>query len=432
MVAPGLARFAAASARDALAAKQRRRAAALVAHCRANVALYRDHWREIDPRETRLAAFPPIAKDDYRARPAEAAWTDGANAKRLVLRTTSGSSGQPFAIRRTAFEDHRMQLFRMRAEAEAGVRRGDRILRFAQLSAGGGFRRSWPGRLRNALGLWRDEIVDGLADGAALVDAIDRFRPDVLRAYPSTLVAIAHELARCGRRGTSVRLAIAGGEGLTPAARNAIAASTGARVFAVYGMSEFNLLASECPAGHGFHVCDDNVVLEVLDAEGRETGPGGTGEVVATALHAWTMPFVRYRTGDLATRGPERCACGAPWSTLSAIHGRVVDLLRLPDGREVHPYRITGGIADDDKAWIVQHQLVQERVDRVVLSIVTRGAPSPDALARLRAIGKRELGPAVAFDVNVVDAFSCPPGTKFPPYVSRIANAARPRNDAAA
>lgn len=407
--------------RDALATFQRRKLASLIAHCRANVGLYREHWRDADPGATTLAALPTIGKDDFRARPAEASLADGTNAERLVVRTTSGSSGQPFAIRRTALEDHLMQLFRMRAEADAGVRRGDRILRFAQLPAGG-YRPTGAGRLRNALGLWRDEVVDGLADGSALVEAVDRRRPDVLRAYPSTLVALAHELARRGRRGTSARLAIAGGETLTAAARREIGESTGARVFAVYGMSEFNLLASECPAGHGFHVCDDNVTVEVLDAAGREVGPGGTGEVVATALNARTMPFVRYRTGDLATRGPERCPCGAPWSTLAAIRGRIVDLLRLPDGREIHPYRFTGSIADDDKAWIVQHQLVQERVDRVVLSIAVRGAPSPVLLARLRGIGARELGPGVTFDVNVVEGFACAPGTKFPPYVSRLPN----------
>lgn len=403
--------------REALAAYQRRKVAALVAHCRANVALYRDHWRDVDPRATTLGPLPTIGKVDFRARPPEASLADGARASRLVVRTTSGSSGEPFAIRRTSLEDHRMQLFRMRAEAEAGVRRGDRILRFAQLPVGG-HRPTWPGRLRRALRLWLDEVVDGLADGAALVDEIDRRRPDVLRAYPSTLLAIAHALEARGRRGTSARIAITGGESLAPTARRVIADAIGAEIFAVYGMSEFNLLASQCPFGEGFHVCDDNVVLEVLGEDGREVGPGGTGEVVATALHAWTMPFVRYRTGDLATRGPERCACGAPWSTLAAIRGRAVDLLRLPGGREVHPYLITGGIADDDAAWIVQHRLVQESEDRVVLSIATRRPPRPGELDRLRAIGAREVGPEATFEVAIVDGFASVPGQKFAPYIA--------------
>lgn len=408
---------------------QQRRAAALVAHCNANVALYREHWRGVDPRDAPFEALPPISKDDFRARPPSDALAAGTDAARLVLRTTSGSSGQPFAIRRTSTEDHLMQFYRMRAESIGGVRRADRILKFAQLPAGG-VRQTLPGRFRRALRLYRDETIDGLVAGSRLLDELDRRRPDVVRAYPSTLLAIAHELARRGRRGTGVRIVVAGGEELGPGARRTIGEALGARVFGIYGMSEFNLLAWECPAGEGFHVCDDNVLVEVLDSNGRAVVQGDAGEVVATALNAWTMPFVRYRTGDLATRGPAPCRCGAPWSTLSALQGRVGELLRRPDGSLVHPYRITGAIADDDADWIVQHQLVQESLDRVVLSVATRRAPTPAEWERLRATGAAALGPAMRFELETVERFTQPPGEKFAPYLSRLEGVARPASPA--
>jgi phenylacetate-CoA ligase len=415
---------------EALAAFQRRRLAALVAHCRANVALYREHWRDVDPRATTFDALPAIGKDDFRAREPRASLADGTNADRLITRTTSGSSGQPFAIRRTSVEDHLMQWLRLRAETEFGVRRGDRIVQFGQLPAGG-YRRTWPGRLRQALRLHRDEHLDGLADAPALLDALDDRRPDVVRAYPSTLVAIAGEIARRGRRGTSARTVVAGGEVLSPAARRTIGEAFGATIVDCYGMSEFNLLAWECPAGGGFHVRDDNVVVEILGPDGKAVAVGETGEVVATSLHAWAMPFVRYRTGDLAMRGSGSCPCGAPWSTLSAIQGRAAECLLLPGGRSVHPYRITGAIADDDADWIAQHQLVQHGEDRVVLSIATRRSPRPGELERLRSIGAREVGPGTTFEVNVVDGFALAPGAKFAPYVSSVARDAPSRSGAA-
>lgn len=405
---------------EALAAFRRRRLAALVAHCRANVSLYREHWRDVDPRATTLDALPTIGKDDFRARGPAASLADGTNADRLVTRTTSGSSGEPFAIRRTSVEDHLMQWLRLRAETEVGVRRGDRIVQFGQLPEGG-YRRTWPGRLRQALRLYRDEHLDGLADAPALLDSLDHRRPDVVRAYPSTLVAIAGEIGRRGRRNESVRIVIAGGEVLDAAARRGIGDAFDAAIVDCYGMSEFNLLAWECPSGGGFHVRDDNVVVEILGSDGEPVAVGETGEVVATSLHAWTMPFVRYRTGDLATRGPDTCRCGAPWSTLSAIRGRSAECLRLRGGRSVHPYRITGAIADDDADWIAQHQLVQHGEDRVVLSIATRRPPRPGELERLRSIGAREVGPDATFEVNVVDRFARVPGVKFAPYVSHAA-----------
>ncbi len=410
--------------RRAALAFQRRALAALVAHCRRNVALYREHWRDADPTEARLDALPTIGKDDFRSRPLAAALADGVDPRSLVVHTTSGSSGQPFAVRRTRVEDHLMQLFRVRAEAGAGVRRTDRALQFGQVPAGG-FRRSWPGRVAHALRWYRHTRLDGLADAAKLADELLRVRPDVLLAYPSTLAALAAELARRNGRYDGTKFVFSGGEVLGASTRRMIADVLGGRIVDCYGAHEFNLIASECPAGRGFHVCDDNVIVEVLGEDGRPVAVGATGEVVATALHAYAMPFVRYRTGDLAELGPAPCSCGAPWSTLRAIRGRAVDLIRRPDGSSVHPYAITGTLADDDADWVAQHQLVQRSVDRVVLSMAVRRPPRPDELERVRRNGAAALGPGVAFDVTIVGGFAHPAGAKFPPYVSLVERDAR-------
>ena len=207
----------------------------------------------------------------------------------------------------------------------------------------GGFAPSWTGRLRNALGFFRDERLDGLADASTMVAEIAHRRPDVVHAYPSILSAIADEIVRAGTRDLGLRMVTCGGETLDPPGRRKLEDAFRVPIADLYGAHEFNLVAWQCPAGHGFHVCDDNVVVEILGEDGAPVPVGATGEVVVTGLHGYTMPFVRYRLGDLAVRGPDTCPCGAPWSTLSAIQGRTGDILRLPGGRRVHPYLVTGG-----------------------------------------------------------------------------------------
>jgi len=71
---------------------------------------------------------------------------------------------------------------------------------------------------------------------------------------------------------------------------------------------------------------------EVVGPDGRPVGVAPTGGGVVTVLHSFAMPFIRYSIGDLAVRGLDRCPCGAPWSTLTAIHGRTVDMFRLTEG----------------------------------------------------------------------------------------------------
>ena len=72
---------------------------------------------------------------------------------------------------------------------------------------------------------------------------------------------------------------------------------------------------------------------EILDETGRPTDD--VGEVVGTELHNRTIPFVRYRQGDLARISDERCPCGRRTRLLVDLVGRRNDGFVLPDGREL-------------------------------------------------------------------------------------------------
>ena len=416
------------ASRASLAERQARKLRALIAHCRRSVALYREHWRDVplDAAQAALpgaiVALPTIGKDDFRRRPLEDALAAGADSRRLLRHSTSGSSGQPFTVCRSAREEHLLNLFRIRAQRRAGLRVSDRLARFSQLAQES--KRGWPGRVREALGIHRSIVLDGLAPAGAMVEALLGFRPTVVCGYPSTLQQIATALSARDRQRVRPRLLFCGGELLTASARRAIEAAFGAPLVEFYGAHEFNLLASQCPAGHGYHVCDDSVLVEIVDERGRPVPVGTRGEVVATALHSYTMPFVRYRTGDLAIRGGDACACGARCSTLRAIEGRSADYLRLPGGRRMHPYAITAQLADREGAWVTQHQLVQMAATEVVLQLRTARPATLADVDRVRAAGAAILGPDVRFDVVVVEHIATGPSGKFRPYVTLPADTA--------
>jgi phenylacetate-CoA ligase len=410
---------------EALRQFQTRKLRVLLAHCRARVAVYREHWSRSDlapsavatPRD--IEALPTIGKDDLRSRPVEETLAEGVDLRRLVRHTTSGSSGKPFTIYRLPREEHLLNLFRWRASTEAGVRAFDRIARFSQLPLDE-VRRGWPGRIRQALGIRREQQWDGLAPAHAMLENLRRYRPDVVSGYPSTLRHVAASAPTSALRRTRPHLVLSGGEVLDEASRRTIEQAFGAPLVDFYGAHEFNLLASQCPEGDAYHICDDNVIVEILGDDGRAVEPGEVGEVVATALHSYTQPFVRYRTGDLAVRGPEVCPCGQPFSTLRAIQGRAADYLRLPGGRCVHPYAITGHLAEREAGWVAQHQIVQTEVGRIQLKIQTRRSPRSEDLERLRRWVGGILGADVQFDLSIVDSFPPHPSGKFRPYVSLL------------
>ena len=403
---------------------QLRKLRLLLAHCRAHVAAYREHWRssKLEPADVvttqDIQALPTIAKNDLRGRPVAETLVDGADLQRLVRHTTSGSSGQPFNIYRMPREEHLLNLFRLRAWAEAGLRPFDRVARFSQLPLDKE-PRPWPGRIRQAIGIHRERQFDALASAHELVEKLIRHRPDVIRGYPSTLRHVAASI-NGERRRIRPRLIFCGGEVLDAAARCTIEDAFSAPLVDFYGAHEFNLLAWQCPNGSAYHVCDDNVLIEIVGEDGRSVQTGEVGEVVATALHSYTMPFVRYRTGDLAIRGPGACGCGQPFSALRAIQGRGVDYLRLPEGHRVHPYAITVHLAEREAAWVAQHQIVQTADGRIRLDILPSGRPRSEDIDRVRATVRGILGSDTHFELALVERFPPHPSGKFQPYVSLV------------
>jgi phenylacetate-CoA ligase len=214
------------------------------------------------------------------------------------------------------------------------------------------------------------------------------------------------------------RLVFTGGENLTPQMRRQISQGLGATVFDSYASHEHNLLASECPCGGRYHVAEWNVILEVL-RDGRPVGPGEEGEVVATALHSYAMPFIRYRLNDLVTRGETPCCCGAPVSTLSRILGRTVEQFVLPDGKLIHPYVLVLPLLAE-APWLRRYQIVQDRADRVLVKIIPSPYPGAEAVAAVA----RRLAAAVegqlAVEIELVEEIPSEPSGKYRPYYSVV------------
>ncbi|MDP6439463.1 MAG: hypothetical protein QGH74_07510, partial [Candidatus Brocadiia bacterium] len=200
-------------------------------------------------------------------------------------------------------------------------------------------------RILNSFGLFRHVFVDCCPQPEEILRVLRRYRPDALGGYPGALSRIAEATTERDRREISPGILAAGGEVLTGAMREQIRRGFQAPVYNLYGSNELPLIAWECKETGELHTCDDGVIVEVLK-NGRPAGPGEQGELVGTNLHSFAMPFIRYRQGDVVTRGAGRCACGQPFSTMRAIEGRTIDYFTLPDGRLMHPYQAVYAVLD--------------------------------------------------------------------------------------
>ena len=93
----------------------------------------------------------------------------------------------------------------------------------------------------------------------------------------------------------------------TPFGTQLVAEVFGARTLPLYSSKEAHRIAHRCPACGKWHVNDEQVLVEILDADNAPVAAGQSGRVVVTPLWGYAQPLVRYEQGDFATRGESAC-----------------------------------------------------------------------------------------------------------------------------
>ncbi|MGH8599632.1 MAG: phenylacetate--CoA ligase family protein [Burkholderiales bacterium] len=160
--------------------------------------------------------------------------------------------------------------------------------------------------------------------------------PDYLMTHPTDLRALATESLAQRAPLPALRQAITFGEALPPELRTLVRDAWGVELKDVYSAEEAGYIALQCPASSHYHVQSENLLVEVLNDDGRPCAPGEIGRVVITTLHNFTMPLIRYVLGDYAEVGGA-CACGRGLPLLTRIMGRSRNMVRLPDGSRHWP-----------------------------------------------------------------------------------------------
>lgn len=176
-------------------------------------------------------------------------------------------------------------------------------------------------------------------------DTIMRFKPDTVMCVPSFILRLIDFAENNGInfQSSSVRRIIGIGEGLrnTDFSYNLL----GQRImdkwpevhlYATYSSTEMSATFSECDYGCGGHVHPELVIVEIVDEQGQVVSDGNMGEVIVTTLGVEAMPLLRFKTGDIAAKISEPCACGRSSYRLTPLIGRKNNMIKLK-GTTIYP-----------------------------------------------------------------------------------------------
>jgi phenylacetate-CoA ligase len=246
-------------------------------------------------------------------------------------------------------------------------------------------------------------------------------RPHALATYPSVAGALAGWFLEHGDAPSELLEVRTFGEVLEPEVQSAIHHVFAADVVDTYASQEVGHIALQCPGdgtGDGYHFQEENVLVEVLDAQGRAVEPGGVGRVVVSTLQNFATPLFRYEIGDYARVGGT-CACGRGLATLERVLGRRRNMLVLPDGRATWP-AFAGAARPRELPLHRPFQLVQRTRDAIEV-LVERSQPfTPEEETHVRAWLQGILGDAHALTIRCVAALPRHQGGKFESFESEL------------
>jgi phenylacetate-CoA ligase len=210
------------------------------------------------------------------------------------------------------------------------------------------------------------------------VQLINDFKPDIVMATPSYMLAIADEFERQGldAANSSLRVGIFGAEPWSEGMRTEIERQMGIDALDLYGLSEVigPGVAQECiESKDGPTLWEDHFYPEIIDPQsGAPLAEGETGELVITTLTKEGMPAIRYRTRDLTALLP---GTARSMRRIERVRGRSDDMLIIR-GVNVFPSQIEAVLAKDER--LSPHYVLElrrpERLDELDVVVELRAA----------------------------------------------------------
>jgi len=353
----------------------------------------------VSPEEFRN--LPVLTKEDVQNR-ADQMISDEYAKEKLISAKTGGSTGKALKL----YFDKQCEEMR-----NAAAIRSDRWA-------------GWELGMKRA-GIWgnppvantiKKKIRDGLHDRMIYLDTMNlnpktisqfvnswrRYQPQVIYGHSHSIYILAKYLGDRGIIDLRPRGVISTSMMLLPHEREVIEKVLLCRVTNRYGCEEVGLIACECEEHNGMHLNADHLYVEFIREDGMPAKPGEEGKIVVTDLLNQGMPLIRYRVEDVGVPSSRRCPCGRGLPLMERVAGRVADFLIKKDGSQVAGVSLVERTVTAIKG-IGQMQIVQEKIDQLVLNVVRMAEYDEASERALLTEFASVFGKEVSIQLNYMD-----------------------------
>ena len=301
----------------------------ILLHARQEIPFYKKKLKHLvddenlDPFEV-LKKLPILSKQEVLDNRDEFIWKKCIS--KSIEFSTSGTTGQPLKVVTSRNQWIIEQGVIWRSWKRAGYKLFDKIAIFRSYSPKKGELKLRKDRLRN----WTYFSVFDMSDEdmQCYFSYLEKWKPKFIRGYPSSLLLVAEYAIKNEIKIDSLKGAFSASEYVPNDLRDKLYQAFGILLYDHYGQAEITCMFHDCELGN-LHIDREYGFVELLP-----TTEENLHKIIATNLHNFSMPLLRYDTGDLSDGNFFPCSCGRGMA-IKKIHGRKDDFVYKSDKTKI-------------------------------------------------------------------------------------------------
>lgn len=340
----------------------------------------------------------------------------------ISTRRTSGSTGQPMAFRICWLAQIAAECMMHRHHKWHGVDIAKPMASIRYYSSGK--RRCPDGLIEDRWTMFGEgaphHTLDVREPIECIVTWLERGGAKQLTTFPSLALDLCTANYSSRIRSLKMEKVIGISETLTYQARSIIAEQLGWEMAQIYACAEMGCIALQSPADSRYLICEESVLVEILDVANQPVQPGHSGRVVLTSFYNYATPFIRYDIGDYAALSAEPVHENITLRALERVEGRARSHLMTRKGRLIFsrqiPIREIAACLGSD-----QFQIRQSRDADIEIVVAGTSEGQLRDRSKLITIFSQILGEEIAPAVVMVDKLERTSGGKREIVVSDLA-----------
>lgn len=243
----------------------------------------------------------------------------------------------------------------------------------------------------------------------AYIEKLKNWKPQYMHALPSAVYLFASYLLE-KKEVIPLKKIFSASEMLYPMQKKVLEQAFQCEVVDHYGHCEpGNYAAGQCRHGR-YHINPNNVYTELTQ----------NGDILETSLNNYSMPFLRYKVGDKASKLVETgCECGLNTPYFESIEGRDSEVIHTADGRIMSSIGFDQIFRSNN---VVLGQIIQEIKGEIILKVVPMKSFTSDSEKKILGALRDRVGIDTHINLVKVSDIASSKSGKYRMIISKVKN----------